>query len=169
MRKGRSANRRSRGFSLIELLIVIAIILILVGVGVPMYSKIQMQGRESGALQDLHNIIVAQASYKGIGKVATSLQELCGTGGGSSAAKATLSGNVCSGEDNGYLFTLVATSDYTYTVDARPKTPGSSGRRFFFLDEQGTIHENEKEGQPATASSPPIGGGGGGGGTPAAK
>ena len=42
-------RNRERGFSLIELLIVIAIILILVAIAIPSYSKIMINGRETSA------------------------------------------------------------------------------------------------------------------------
>ena len=160
MRLDRRARQRSRGFSLIELLIVIAIILILVGIAVPMYDKIQMNARETGAIGDIEAINKAQLNYHlgPSGKYAASLPELCGTAGGSSgAAKAAeLSGNICSGESHGYVFTINSTSNDTYSIDARPKTPGSSGRRFFYSDQAMVIRQNEKENEPATAASPQV-------------
>src|SRR5258708_32845737 len=64
MQEGRRANRRSRGFSLIELLIVIAIILILIGIAAPMYDKLQMGARETAAIGDLRTLNTAQQQYK---------------------------------------------------------------------------------------------------------
>ena len=43
-------RRRSRGFSLIELLIVIAIILIIITIAVPKYNRTQMYMRETAAV-----------------------------------------------------------------------------------------------------------------------
>jgi len=42
----------------------------------------------------------------------------------------------------------------SYTVNAKPKTPGSSGRRFFYSDQTMVIRQSESE--PATANSPEV-------------
>ena len=160
MQEGRRAKSRSCGFSLIELLIVIAIILILVSIAVPMYDKIQMSSRESAAMSDVRALNTAMLSYYGShgSKYATSLAELCGgssTGTGATPKGAEMSGTICTGEAHGYLFTVASSSPAdTYTIDARPKTPGSSGRRFFYSDSSQIIRQSDKENEPATPNSP---------------
>jgi type IV pilus assembly protein PilA len=160
MQKGRRAKRLSRGFSLIELLIVIAIILILVTIAVPMLDKIQMNARETAAIADLRAMNQAQLNFhNGQGKYASNLQELCGTAGGTAgaAAKGEMSGTICTGEDHGYLFTVASVSPPDgYTIDARPKTPGSSGKRFFYSDQNMIVRQSDKENEPATPNSPQV-------------
>ena len=69
-------NRR-RGFSLIELLIVISIILIIITVAVPKFQKAQMGARELGAIKAIQTLHQAQVQYQSqFGRYATSLQEL---------------------------------------------------------------------------------------------
>ena len=69
-------NRR-RGFSLIELLIVISIILIIITVAVPKFQKAQMGARELGAIKAIQTIHQAQVQYQSqFSRYATSLQEL---------------------------------------------------------------------------------------------
>jgi general secretion pathway protein G len=52
----RFRNKKSRGFTLIELMIVISLILILVSVSVPIYSQSVLRARESVLRQDLFTL-----------------------------------------------------------------------------------------------------------------
>ena len=154
-------KKRQSGFTLIELLIVIAIILILVSIAVPMYDKIQLNARETAAIRDIDAINKAQLNYHNgpASKYATTLTELCGnsTGNGAIPKGAEISGTICSGEAHGYLFTIASASPAeAYTIDARPKTPGSSGRRFFYSDQNMIVRQSDKENEPATANSPQV-------------
>src|SRR5258706_8980421 len=114
MHKGRRAQSRSRGFSLIELLIVIAIILILVSIAVPMYDKIQLNARETAAIRDIDAINKAQLnSHNGpASKNAITLTELCGnsTVNGATPQGAEISGNISSAEAHGYFFNMASAS-----------------------------------------------------------
>ena len=70
-------RRRSRGFSLIELLIVIAIILIIITIAVPKYNRTQMYMRETAAVAAIQTIHKMQVQYQSqYGRYATSLTEL---------------------------------------------------------------------------------------------
>jgi general secretion pathway protein G len=58
-----SANKRSRGFTLLELMIVISIMLILVSVGVPMYQNSIKRARESVLRQNLFTLRSVISQY----------------------------------------------------------------------------------------------------------
>ena len=69
--------RRRRGFSLIELLIVIAIILIIITIALPRLSRARMYSQETAAIAALRTIHTAQVQYYSqFGKYAASLTEL---------------------------------------------------------------------------------------------
>ena len=78
-----------RGFSLIELLIVIAIILIIITVAVPQYQKAQILAREMAASKAIQTVQTVEIMYQSIyGRYAQSLRELGPPDNGASGASA---------------------------------------------------------------------------------
>jgi type IV pilus assembly protein PilA len=148
-------NRRlRRGFSLIELLIVIAIILIIITMAVPKYQKIMMFGRETSAMNSLKTIAAAQVTYQSqYGRYAASLAELGPppSGAPSPAGSELIGNDHANGVKEGYKFTVAAIPG-GYTVNANPVVFGSDGSRTFYTDQTMVIRENFGP-EPATASS----------------
>ncbi len=156
-----SRNRRvrQRGFSLIELLIVIAIILVILGIALPQMNKAQMQARELAAVRTIQTLNTAQTQYYSeFGRYATSLTELgpAASGGQEGPSSAGLiPAGLATGTSGGYTYTVAATPT-GYAVTAVPTQMGGSGRKTFYGDASGVIHENLGP-EPATAQSPEIG------------
>src|SRR5271168_350323 len=72
-----AARENRRGFSLIELLIVIAIILVIVTIAVPQYNKQMMSAHETAAIQAIQTIHAVETQYYSqFGRYAVSLAEL---------------------------------------------------------------------------------------------
>lgn len=155
----RSQRGARRGFSLIELLIVMAIILIIITMAVPQYNKVMMHTRETAALEAIGTIHKMQTLYQSeFGRYAKTLQELGPPANGAAsgpAASGLIGNDLASGENNGYRF-KVAEKPGGYTVGATPVTYGSSGIKSFFSDETMVVRENDGPGE-ATASSPERG------------
>src|SRR5579862_6473442 len=138
------ANDSRRGFSLIELLIVISIILIIAAIAVPKMNTQLMSARETaaiGAIRTIHQ--VETQYYSQFGKYAASLTELGppASGAPSPASADLISADLASGKKGGYIFTVAATST-GYSVLAVPETFNSSGRRTFFSDQTLAIRNN---------------------------
>jgi type IV pilus assembly protein PilA len=148
-------TRREFGFSLIELLIVIAIILIILAVAMPKLSKSRMYAQEMAAIQAIHAIHQAETMYYSqFGKYAASLAELGPptTGGAAGPGAADLiQEDLATGEKQGYKFTITA-SPGGYTINANPIAFGTNGSRTFWSDQSMSIRQNFTA-EPATATS----------------
>jgi type IV pilus assembly protein PilA len=150
-------NRRRRGFSLIELLIVIAIILIIAAIAVPKMNRQMMAAHEMAAIREIGSIHQAETQYYSqFGRYAQNLTELGppASGAPSPAAADILPKILTDGKKSGYLFSLQGTPT-GYTVTAVPEAFGSSGSRTFFSDSSLVIRQNNTA-EPATATSTEI-------------
>jgi prepilin-type N-terminal cleavage/methylation domain-containing protein len=150
-------RKRRRGFSLIELLIVIAIILIIITIAVPKLQRARMYSQETAAIAAFRAIHTAQVQYYSqYNRYATSLTELGPpASGAASPAAADLIGNDLSGgEKQGYKFTLTGNPG-GYVINASPVAYNSSGSRTFYSDQSMVVHQNYGP-EPATANSPEL-------------
>jgi prepilin-type N-terminal cleavage/methylation domain-containing protein len=151
-------RQRRRGFSLIELLIVIAIILIIITIAVPKYNRTQMYMRETAAVRAVQTIHQMEVQYQSqYGKYATSLAELGPPQSGQPgpAAADLIGRDLSEGEKQGYKFTLSGTNG-GYIINANPVTYGTSGSKSFYSDQTMVIRENFGP-EPATAISKEMG------------
>ena len=141
--------RRRNGFSLIELLIVIAIILIITAIALPKLTQARMAAYEMAAVRTLQTLNTAQIQYfSTYGRYASTLNELgpsAGNGPPSPAAANLISEDLASGIKSGYIFTMVGTPG-GYTVNADPQTYNVTGARSFYTDHSNIIRQHTGEG-----------------------
>jgi prepilin-type N-terminal cleavage/methylation domain-containing protein len=153
---------RQKGFSLIELMIVVAIILIIAAIAIPNLLSARMAGNEASAVGSVRTLNTACITYNstwGVGYPA--LLSNLGPGSPATATNADLIDVVLSsGTKSGYSFVYVAGAPDgagnidSYTLNANPTVPGSSGIRFFYTDQGGVI--TYAYGTPAAISDNPL-------------
>ena len=120
----RKSRRNEGGFSLIELLIVIAIILIILAIALPKLNQARMNAQETAAISQIETLHKAETMYYSqFGRYATSLAELGPPSGGGNMSPTSadlIPATLSAGENTGYVFTVQGTPT-GYAVTAVPK------------------------------------------------
>jgi prepilin-type N-terminal cleavage/methylation domain-containing protein len=145
-------DQRGNGFSLVELLIVVAIILVIAAIAIPNFLRSRVAANQSSAVASLHTLSIAEMTYSstyGSG-FSIDLNALAPPTGGatpSSAAAGLIDSVLASGEKSGYSFTYSPGAiDATGRINAfgfsAIPVSNSTGTQYYFTDESGVIRQN---------------------------
>jgi type IV pilus assembly protein PilA len=172
-------NKREKGFSLIELLIVVAIILIIAAIAIPNLLRSRMAANEASAVGSIRTIVTAEVTFASTygDEFSPDLATIGGTGTVASCTNALLIDNLLAqGTKSGYTFVFTAGSQMpsgtppsgcaglgynTFSIVASPITVGTTGQRAFCSDQSGVIRFD-----PSGAFTGADGNGCNGGGQP---
>ncbi len=141
---------RQSGFSLIELLIVVAIILIIAAIAIPNLLRARMAANESSAVGSVRTINTGMVTYSTTYPTVGFASALANLGGAANAACTPATNTAClidnvlsAGTKSGYAFTaqagVAATPQTTYYATATPVTANQTGIRSFCAFEDAVV------------------------------
>ena len=143
--------QRQSGFSMIELLIVVAIICLIAAIAIPNLRAARQSANSVSAVSSLRTITTAQQLYQQKYQKFGTLAEI--------APEGTLDVNLAVGVKSQYVFTLAVIDPtasnpvYHFTCNADPLEAATIFAHYF-VDDTSVIRQ--EAGAPATATSPPI-------------
>lgn len=160
-------KRNAKGFSLIELLIVVAIILIIAAIAIPNLMRSKIAANQASAVGSLRTINTAEVTYastynQGYSQTLAQLGPVTSGSNPTSSQADLIDSVLAGGSKSGYTFTYTAGSSGTtnqiptYTVTGNPQIPGTTGQNYYFTDQTNVIRFNTAS--TATATDSPIGG-----------
>ena len=150
---------KQKGFSLIELLIVVAIILIIAAIAIPnlLRSKIAAnQASAVGSLRTLNTSCIAfSTSYGQFPAALTNLGPVASGSTASSTSADLIDSVLSAGTKSGYTFVYTAgNANQSYTITATPITAATTGQNMYFTDQTGVIRVDTSGAGAGAASTP---------------
>jgi type IV pilus assembly protein PilA len=140
-----------KGFTLVEIMIVVAIIILLAAIAIPNLLRARLNANESAAVGATRTISTAMESFRA---AQTPPQYPASLGALTATAPFYIDTVLAGGTKQGYTFAYTSATTNVYTITANPQTPNVTGIRGFFVDESGVIRAQNPA--PATVASPVI-------------
>ena len=140
---------KQKGFSLIELLIVVAVILIISAMAVPNFLRSRMHANEASAVASLRMINTAAITYSitypdlGFPAQLTTMGGANPCATASSAQACLIDGTLSQGNKSGYNFVWTgdgALPSFSFIITGTPQVVGGSGQLMYCTDQTGVIH-----------------------------
>ena len=143
---------RPRGFSLVEMMVVVMIVLAIAAIAIPRMLRARMKANETSAIASMKVIREAEEMYRNSYPATGYTGILADLGSHGSNCESTSKTNAClimdtgltAGMKSGYTFELLAdgnTPAMSYKLTATPEGLGTSGRCTFVSDQTGAVRQ----------------------------
>jgi type IV pilus assembly protein PilA len=153
--------RNQKGFSLIELLIVVAVLLVITAIAIPSFLRSRMHANEANSVASLRVIVTAAVTYSTSYPNLGYPSHLLHLGGANPCTPVPsqaclIDDSLAHGLKDGYQFQLNGdglTPSFSFVLTATPQVVGSSGQSMFCTDQTAVVHYDSSGSGCTIASS----------------
>ena len=151
--KGKALSKKTfcsfpfpKSFTLVEIMIVIAIIMIIALLSIPQMIRSNISANEASVIANLRSVYTALQMFyiNNLRTYPTLLSDLSNY----------ISPALAAGAKSGYLFVYIRDNEDQFHINANPRTPGRTGTNYYYLDETNVITYNSAG--EADSNDPPI-------------
>lgn len=135
---------RRKGFTLVEIMIVVAIIALLAAIAIPNLLRARVSAQEAAAAAALHTVGAAEIQYRATNASYATLAQL------GAATPPYIDSSLASGTKQGYTFVAAANGGTNFYATAAPVTLAQSNT--FYIDEDGVLCRSSATGTAAPAA-----------------
>ncbi len=159
--------RSNKGFTLIELMIVVAIIAIIAAIAIPNLLRARLASNESSAIGALRTLSSAESAFQssaGADSDTDGTGEFAGLAMLSNATPPYIDEVLGAGQKSGYNFTITTSAvsnvaEVAWEAQANPITYNQTGNRTFYIDESGVLRGSDNGAGGAATRAAAAGGG----------
>ena len=144
-------NGQARAFTLVEIMIVVAIIALLAAIAIPNLLRARLSANEAAAQAAMRTIHTAVQSYRAVNTAFPQSLSIL-----SSVNPSYIDSVLGAGLKHGYSFSINSAATDTFSAIAQPQSFGHTGVRSFYVDETGVIRYYTADDRGPNSDDPPI-------------